>query len=46
MPTFKRVLRWLAIAALALGVLGALTLATLYYVVSARLPDETQSVFG
>lgn len=39
MPTFKRVLRWLAIAALALGVLGALTLATLYYVVSARLPD-------
>ena len=39
MPSFKRLLRWLAIATLGLGVLGALTLATLYVVVSARLPD-------
>ena len=39
MPSFKRLLRWLAIAILGLGVLGALTLATLYFVVSARLPD-------
>ena len=39
MPSFKRLLRWLAIATLGLGVLGALTLATLYFVVSARLPD-------
>ncbi|NLC61961.1 MAG: peptidase, partial [Gammaproteobacteria bacterium] len=39
MPSLKRLLRWLAIAILGLGVLGALTLATLYFVVSARLPD-------
>src|SRR5690554_4182656 len=39
MPQFNRLLRWLAIAILGLGVLGALTLATLYFVVSARLPD-------
>src|SRR5690606_34125488 len=30
---------WLAVAILGLGVLGLLTLATLYFVVSARLPD-------
>src|SRR5690554_7945373 len=39
MPSLKRLLRWLAIALLGLGVLGALTVATLYFVVSARLPD-------
>ena len=39
MPTFKRVLRWLTVVILGLGVIGVLTLATLYYVVSARLPD-------
>lgn len=39
MPSLKRLLRWLAIAILGLGVLGALTLGTLYFVVSARLPD-------
>lgn len=39
MPSLKRLLTWFAIAILALGVLGALALATAYYVVSARLPD-------
>src|SRR5690606_27043238 len=39
MPPLKRLLRWFAIAILGLGVLGALTLATLYFVGSARLRD-------
>ncbi|NZA28210.1 penicillin-binding protein 1A [Luteimonas sp. SJ-92] len=39
MPRLRRLLRWLLIALLGLGLLGALAAATLYFVVSARLPE-------
>ncbi|MDH5822898.1 penicillin-binding protein 1A [Luteimonas sp. RD2P54] len=39
MPPIRRLLRWLLIACLGLGLLGALAAATLYFVVSARLPE-------
>lgn len=39
MLRFRRVLRWLLVAVLALGLLGLLAACTLYFVVSARLPD-------
>ncbi|MEZ0472258.1 penicillin-binding protein 1A [Luteimonas salinilitoris] len=39
MPSFRRLLRWLLIAVLGLGLLGVLAAGTLYFVVSARLPD-------
>jgi penicillin-binding protein 1A len=39
MSRFRRWLRWILIACLAAALLGGLALATLYFVVSARLPD-------
>ncbi|WP_027079118.1 penicillin-binding protein 1A [Luteimonas mephitis] len=39
MPRFRRLLRWALIASLAAIVLGGLALATLYFVVSSKLPD-------
>ena len=39
MSRFRRLLRWTLIAASAAIVLGVLAVATLYFVVSARLPD-------
>lgn len=39
MPRFRRLLRWTLIAFAAAVLLGALAFATLYFVVSAKLPD-------
>ncbi|MDN5782680.1 MAG: transglycosylase domain-containing protein, partial [Luteimonas sp.] len=39
MPRFRRLLRWALIASLAAILLGGLALATLYFVVSSKLPD-------
>src|SRR3546814_3430323 len=39
MPRFRRLLRWALIAFAAAVLLGGLALATLYFVVSAKLPD-------
>ncbi len=39
MSRFRRWLRWLVIAFLAAALLGGLALATIYFVVSSRLPD-------
>ncbi len=39
MSRFRRLLRWMLLAAVAAIVLGALALGTLYYVVSSKLPD-------
>ncbi|MFC3716713.1 penicillin-binding protein 1A [Luteimonas soli] len=39
MPRFRRLLRWTLIAFAAAVLLGGLALATLYFVVSAKLPD-------
>jgi penicillin-binding protein 1A len=39
MPRFRRLLRWALIASFAAILLGGLALATLYFVVSAKLPD-------
>ncbi|HVI58689.1 MAG TPA: penicillin-binding protein 1A [Luteimonas sp.] len=39
MSRFRRWLRWIVIAFLAAALLGGLALATLYFVVSSRLPD-------
>lgn len=39
MPRFRRLLRWALIASFAAILLGGLALATLYFVVSSKLPD-------
>jgi penicillin-binding protein 1A len=39
MPRFRRLLRWALLASLAAILLGGLALATLYFVVSSKLPD-------
>ena len=39
MPRFRRLLRWTLVAFAAAVLLGGLALATLYFVVSAKLPD-------
>ncbi|KAF1686467.1 peptidase [Pseudoxanthomonas broegbernensis] len=39
MPRFRRLLRWALIASAGLGLLAAIGLGTLYYVISAQLPD-------
>ncbi|HEY5802706.1 MAG TPA: penicillin-binding protein 1A [Lysobacter sp.] len=39
MPRFRRLLRWALIASAGLALLGAIALATLYYLVAPKLPD-------
>ena len=39
MPPFRRLLRWALLAFVAVSVIGVLAVGTLYFVVSAKLPD-------
>ena len=39
MPRFRRLLRWALFVFAGLAVLGAITLGTLYFLVSSKLPD-------